>query len=389
MMNWLIIIACLIVAWLQFMEALQQPHDLPGVRTVPQTPADPNVSGTPSRPGITETYMLKGWGLKGLFGHMWLHGGLLHLLGNMWFLWIFGNAVCAKVGNIRYLLLYVLFGVAAAVAQLLISPGRAVGASGAIFGVIGMFLVLFFENRITCYFFFWFIFIRPIIHSFTVSSMWMILFWVASNIFWAIRSAEGSRVAYFAHLGGFATGFAVAWLMCYKGWLTMERYEKSLLQMWQERRDRRITRPFDPEYARLGAEAAAADPIQAVAAAPARPLPCLDLESGSVVPANDGFLHATCSCGQVVKASRQYGGQTVCCPACKGEVMMPEALPAERPSTGLSGAVGHDGYIRFACSCGKRIKVSVRQAGRRGRCPRCDARIRVPRAPEHGHGGAG
>jgi hypothetical protein len=56
--------------------------------------------------GQIRPFILNGWKLKGLFGHIWLHGGILHLLGNMLFLWIFGNAVCAKIGNIRYLLIY-------------------------------------------------------------------------------------------------------------------------------------------------------------------------------------------------------------------------------------------------------------------------------------------
>ena len=56
-------------------------------------------------PGIAGALILEGWGIKGLLGHMWLHGGIFHLIGNMWFLLVFGNAVCAKIGNLRYLLM--------------------------------------------------------------------------------------------------------------------------------------------------------------------------------------------------------------------------------------------------------------------------------------------
>lgn len=381
-MNWLIIGACVVIAWLQFMEALQRPDNLPGIRTVPGTPADPNVSPGLSRargPGITETYVLKGWGLKGLFGSMWLHGGLVHLLGNMWFLWIFGNAVCAKVGNIRYLVLYVFFGVAAALAHLLTSSAGALGASGAIFGVVGMYLVLFYENRITCYLFFWFIF--PIIRQFTVGSIWMILFWAACNVFGVLSRAEASRTAYFAHLGGFSAGFAVAWLMCRQGWITMERYEKSLLQLWQEYRERPALPASDPALGQLGLEAAANEvsepqPVPVATALP-KPAPCLSLADGSVVPMADNVIRATCSCGKTIETSRQYEGKVVRCPACKGVVMMPQILPTSGPPA----ATPPDGHTRFACPCGQRIKMPARYAGRWGKCPQCGDRIRVPRTP--------
>ena len=132
---------------------------------------------------------------------MWLHGGLLHLLGNLLFLWVFGNAVCAKIGNLRYLLLYVLLGVTAGIAHLLISRGAVIGASGAINGVVGMYLVLFYENEITCLFAFWLIVLY--VRVFAVSSIWMILLWLLWDVVGALLPG-GSNVAYFAHLGGFA-----------------------------------------------------------------------------------------------------------------------------------------------------------------------------------------
>ena len=227
-MNWLIILVTVAVFLVQLPDLLeyrarQNPyvHDL----SRPEPDREEGV------PGITGELMLDGWGIKGLLGHMWLHGGILHLLGNMWFLLVFGNAVCAKIGNLRYLLMYVLFGVSAGIVHLLWVGGPALGASGAINGVVGMYLVLFPENGIKCYFFFWFILFC--LRSFVVRSCWMILFWLSWDIVGALRGS-GERVAYFAHLGGFAGGFGIAFLMCQKGWLTMERYEKSLLQIWQE-----------------------------------------------------------------------------------------------------------------------------------------------------------
>ncbi len=60
--------------------------------------------------GQVRPFILNGWTLKGFLGHIWLHGGILHLLGNMLFLWIFGNAVCAKLGNFKYLPIYIGLG---------------------------------------------------------------------------------------------------------------------------------------------------------------------------------------------------------------------------------------------------------------------------------------
>lgn len=229
-MNWLIILATIAIFIVQLPDLVEYRsrrnpyiHDL----------SRPASAQEQKIPGITGALMLDGWSLKGLFGHIWLHAGILHLLGNMWFLLVFGNAVCAKIGNLKYLLMYILFGVSAGVVHLLWGGGPCLGASGAINGVVGMYLVLFPENEITCYFFFWCI--LYCIRSFAVRSFWMILLWLSWDILGALQSS-GAHVAYFAHLGGFAAGFGMAFVMCRKGWLTMERYEKSLLQMWQERR---------------------------------------------------------------------------------------------------------------------------------------------------------
>lgn len=358
--NWLILVALVAVFAMQIVEHVereQAAQTYTGQSTSEELP-----EAAPSPTGLN-TLVLRGWSLKGLFGHMWLHAGLFHLLGNMWFLWIFGNAVCAKVGNLRYLLLYISFGVAGGIAHLLTSTAGAIGASGAIFGIVGMYTVLFFENSITCYFIAWFVI--PIVRAFSVSSIWMILFWVASNVIGAFRS--GSGVAHTAHLGGYAAGFGIAWLMCQKGWLTMERYEKSLPQMLREHKQHKAhmaqyqTPPAESPQEPTPIEA------QTVPAGPAQPVPRLDLNTGSVVAPDPRLIRANCSCGQQIEASSQYGGKIVRCPACREPVMMPESI-AER----------HDAFIRFACPCGRRIKMPNRYAGRWGKCPRCGARIQIP-----------
>ena len=82
--------------------------------------------------------------------------------------------------------------------------GNAIGASGAINGIVGMYLVFFPINEITCYFVF--LLLPRLIKEFSLSSIWMILFWLAFDIWGAMRG--GGQVAYFAHLGGFAGGFS-------------------------------------------------------------------------------------------------------------------------------------------------------------------------------------
>ncbi|MHC4912636.1 MAG: rhomboid family intramembrane serine protease, partial [Planctomycetota bacterium] len=176
-------------------------------------------------PGFIEPYVLDGFSVTGLFGHMWLHAGLLHLLGNMLFLWVFGNAVCAKLGNIVYLPVYLALGAFAGAAHLVFQGGAAVGASGAINGVVGMYLVFFPQNDVSCVFILWLfpLMIRPYIRAFTVSGYWLILFWLAFDIGGVIRG--GGRVAYFAHGGGFAAGFLLAILMLKMRWVIMDRWE--------------------------------------------------------------------------------------------------------------------------------------------------------------------
>jgi membrane associated rhomboid family serine protease len=180
--------------------------------------------------GKIRPFILNGWKITGLLGYIWLHGGILHLLGNMLFLWIFGNAVCAKIGNFRYLPTYIGLGFIAGISQVIFAGGSGIGASGAINGIMGMFLVFFPQNEIACYFIFFFpLLIRPYCKELCMSSYWMILFWLAFDIWGVIKG--GGRVAYFAHVGGFAAGFCIAVLMLKLKMVTMERYEKSLLQI--------------------------------------------------------------------------------------------------------------------------------------------------------------
>jgi len=141
-----------------------------------------------------------------LFTSMFMHGGLLHLLGNMWFLWLFGDNCEWVMGRFRFLVFYIVCGLAAALSQLVISPLSTlpmVGASGAIAGVMAAYLVCYPRARIYSLFWF-FIFFRMV-----YVPAWLYLgMWILFQILYGMGSfgSSGGGVAYFAHIGGFFAG---------------------------------------------------------------------------------------------------------------------------------------------------------------------------------------
>jgi membrane associated rhomboid family serine protease/DNA-directed RNA polymerase subunit RPC12/RpoP len=397
-MNWLILLALVAVFSLQVRDRIEydmqqnsRPRSLPP-RASPPAPTAPSNEqqrrGWSETPGISQDLILRGWGLRGLFGYMWLHGGVLHLLGNMLFLWIFGNALCAKLGNVRYLGLYVLFGVLAGIAQLLSHALPALGASGAINGVVGAYLVLFYENEITCLFMFWLL-IPLYIRWFAVSSMWMIFFW----LFWDVAGVlfpGDSHVGHVAHLGGFGAGFGIAFLMCKQGWITMEKHEKSLLQMWEERKRERQKEPLEATYARLGLrmteeelqqETANSVTPPELAAMPPSPS---ETEPAPFHPGAEGFIRTACACGNPIRVTRQYAGRTVRCPRCRRSVVVPDKTDFFGPAPALPPVVvskpekAQDKHIRFICTCGKKLKAPARYGGRSIKCPHCGISLKIP-----------
>jgi membrane associated rhomboid family serine protease len=141
---------------------------------------------------------------------MFMHGGLLHLGGNMLFLWIFGDNVEEAMGHLKYLVFYLLCGVAAALAQILInldSQIPSLGASGAISGVLGAYLVLFPRQRVRV------LLVRTITHmpAIAVIGMW-IVFQFINGIGQLARTEETGGVAYAAHIGGFVAGLLLVWV---------------------------------------------------------------------------------------------------------------------------------------------------------------------------------
>jgi membrane associated rhomboid family serine protease len=172
-----------------------------------------------------ETLVLAGWTFPGLLGHILLHSNLSHLLGNMLFLWVFGNAICTNIGNLLYIPIFLACALIAAIVHLLADGSPAIGASGAINGIVGLVLAMYPLNRVHV---FWIIFIRS--GSFSCPAWSIILFWFAFDI-WGVAS-EGDHIAYWAHIGGLLGGVGCGMLCLHLGWFQLTEYDnRSLLQI--------------------------------------------------------------------------------------------------------------------------------------------------------------
>ena len=147
---------------------------------------------------------------------MFLHGGWMHVLGNMWFLWIFGDNVEDILGHEKFLVFYLLCGVAAALTQVFFNPVSRVpmvGASGAIAGVMGAYLVKFPHSRIRTL-----VFIIIFFTTIDVPAWVMLLYWFGIQFLSGFESLASAQVAqggtaFFAHVGGFLAGILFVHLM--------------------------------------------------------------------------------------------------------------------------------------------------------------------------------
>jgi membrane associated rhomboid family serine protease len=156
-----------------------------------------NIQGVPHYPGPTPIYST-------LFTSMFMHGGWMHLIGNMLFLWIFADNIESTVGRKRFLLFYLLAGLTAALAHVFSAPNSIIPsleASGAIAGCLGCYLVMFPKSKIKMLF---------IIKIFSVPAFLFLLFWIGQQFFNVYVASQNpiqeSGVAWFAHIGGFLFG---------------------------------------------------------------------------------------------------------------------------------------------------------------------------------------
>ncbi|MEI6525209.1 MAG: rhomboid family intramembrane serine protease [Planctomycetota bacterium] len=160
-----------------------------------------------------------------LLSSMFMHGGFGHIAGNMLYLWIFGNNVEHRFGHRWFLAFYLISGLVASFAQIMLAPQSIIpnlGASGAIAGVMGAYLVLFPHNRVNAVFLY---------HVVTIPAMWVLGLWIAMQLFSgygsiANTSASAGGVAYMAHVGGFVAGVLAA--LAYR--MTVQSEPDSLLK---------------------------------------------------------------------------------------------------------------------------------------------------------------
>jgi membrane associated rhomboid family serine protease len=145
--------------------------------------------------------------LSHVLTHMFLHGSWMHLLGNMWFLWLFGNNIEDSMGRLRFIVFYLLCGLAAAAGQIVSSPNSAipmVGASGAISGVMGAYLVLYPNVRVFTLVPLGFFITSMALPAWVMLGYWFVIQFVSGLA--AFGGEMGGGVAFWAHVGGFIAG---------------------------------------------------------------------------------------------------------------------------------------------------------------------------------------
>lgn len=183
---------------------------------------------TLASPEDFQPWMLIGPGeyftVAGLFGSLVTHLDIVHLLGNMMFLFVFGNSINAKIGHIPFLLCYAAIGVIEGVVWALLANGPALGASGAIMGIVGMFVVFYPRNEVSIGY--WFVARGG---SFEVPGMVVVAAYFAFDLWGFVSGGEG--VAYLAHIAGMLAGFGIASGLVLAGLFPSESYEENLYEV--------------------------------------------------------------------------------------------------------------------------------------------------------------
>ena len=171
---------------------------------------------------------------------MFMHGGWMHIIGNMWFLWVFGDNVEDAMGSVRFAVFYVLSGLAAAAAQIIADPSSAVpmvGASGAIGGVMGAYILLYPRVRVHML-----IFLGFFITTIGVPAIVMLGYWFVVQLLSGVATAgaTGGGVAFWAHVGGFVAGAVLIYV--FRDARLLERHP---YHGWDRRNSNRSWRRID------------------------------------------------------------------------------------------------------------------------------------------------
>lgn len=255
--------------------------------------------------GVLETMILTGWNPIGLIGHQFIHAGFWHLAFNMLYLWVFGNTVCEKVGSWVYAVIFLVTGVIAGGIHNLMDGNPAVGASGAINGVMGFYLVLHPANRVNC--FYWFL--RP--GTFSISGFWLILLWFLVDAWNALAGAE-TGIAYWAHVGGFLSGFGLGVIALKQGVATMAQYDNPTLLDYMSRR-------------KGGGDASLRTRSSATESLPDRSRIHRYAEASILPSPAPKDINLDCPhCAQNLEVPAALIGQAFVCPACGGGIQLQE-----------------------------------------------------------------
>ncbi len=174
-----------------------------------------------------------------LFSSMFMHGGFMHIIGNMLFLWVFGDNIEDNFGHIKFIIFYVLCGLIASFSQIFLDPQSFIptlGASGAIAGVLGAYLVMFPKNRVHSLLPLGIIWTTVNVPAWVMIGLWIVLqfFSQIASITSNTAQTRGGGVAYMAHIGGFIAGVILVFIF---------RTKQSLISRVDEDNDR-YHRPY-------------------------------------------------------------------------------------------------------------------------------------------------
>ena len=227
----------------------------------------------------------------GLFGYQFLHANLLHLLGNMLFLWVFGPLVEDRFSRIGFAAFYLVGGMAAGCVHWLSSNAPVIGASGAISGVTGAFLVLFPLTHVRVLLFFF------LIGMYQIPSWWFIAFAVVKDLYSAARGG-GEQIAFMAHLGGYAYGAGIALVLLWRHVIPREPYD--LFSMGRQAHRRRQFREISRKQGGASAWTSDITPVKKIAK---RGKPTQDEEDSA---RRRQEIHGALARGDVDGAARRY-----------------------------------------------------------------------------------
>lgn len=203
--------------------------------------------------------------VQGLFGSMFLHGSFWHLAGNMVFLFIFGFALEAALGRALYLGLYLFSGFCSSLLWWALDPSwvPGIGASGAISGLMGMYIGAYGLRRIQ--FFYW---LGPLMGYLKAPALWILPLWLGKELFGLLRAAD--HVNYYAHIGGLVSGFLAVWLPRKLGRMPVD--EAYLAKEDPEAPFKRALASLDEQIGRFALDQAAARGAELLRQFPGQPL---------------------------------------------------------------------------------------------------------------------